>query len=100
MLLLILGFVLIYLVMVAQFRVLLSPFIVILTVPPCLLTGGLFGLVAAGEQLSMLSLLGFAVLMGTVVNNGMFVDCVNQLRRGGLSARCPGGPGRTACAPS
>ena len=87
MLLLILGFVLIYLVMVAQFQSLLSPFIVILTVPLAF-TGGLFGLVAAGEQLSMLSLLGFAVLMGTVVNNGIvFVDYVNQLRRGGLSKR-------------
>ena len=85
MLLLILGFVLIYLVMVAQFQSLLSPFIVILTVPLAF-TGGLFGLVAAGEQLSMLSLLGIAVLMGTVVNNGIvFVDYVNQLRRGGLS---------------
>lgn len=85
MLLLILGFVLIYLVMVAQFQSLLSPFIVILTVPLAF-TGGLFGLMAAGEQLSMLSLLGFAVLMGTVVNNGIvFVDYVNQLRRGGLS---------------
>lgn len=85
MLLLILGFVLIYLIMVAQFQSLLSPFIVILTVPLAF-TGGLFGLVAAGEQLSMLSLLGFAVLMGTVVNNGIvFVDYVNQLRRGGLS---------------
>lgn len=85
MLLLIFGFVLIYLVMVAQFQSLLSPFIVILTVPLAF-TGGLFGLVAAGEQLSMLSLLGFAVLMGTVVNNGIvFVDYVNQLRRGGLS---------------
>ena len=87
MLLLILGFVLIYLVMVAQFQSLLSPFIVILTVPLAF-TGGLFGLLAAGEQLSMLSLLGFAVLMGTVVNNGIvFVDYVNQLRRGGLGKR-------------
>ena len=42
----------------------------------------------AGEPLSMLSLMGFAVLMGTVVNNGIvFVDYVNQLRRGGLSKR-------------
>ena len=36
----------------------------------------------------MLSLMGFAVLMGTVVNNGIvFVDYVNQLRRGGLGKR-------------
>ena len=84
LLLLVLGFVLIYLVMVAQFQGLLSPFIIILTVPLAF-TGGLFGLIATGQQLNMLSLMGFAVLMGTVVNNGIvFVDYVNQLRRGGL----------------
>lgn len=87
MLLLVLGFFLIYLIMVAQFQSLLSPFIIIFTVPLAF-TGGLFGLLATGEQLSMLSLMGFAVLMGTVVNNGIvFVDYVNQLRRGGLSKR-------------
>lgn len=87
MLLLLLGFFLIYLIMVGQFQSLLSPFIIILTVPLAF-TGGLFGLLATGEQLTMLSLLGFAVLMGTVVNNGIvFVDYVNQLRRGGLSKR-------------
>lgn len=86
-LLLILGFILIYLVMVAQFQSLLSPFIIILTVPLAF-TGGLLGLLFAGEQLSLLSLMGFAVLMGTVVNNGIvFVDYVNQLRRGGLGKR-------------
>ncbi len=86
-LLLVLGFFLIYLIMVAQFQSLLSPLIIILTVPLAF-TGGLFGLLATGEQLTMLSLMGFAVLMGTVVNNGIvFVDYVNQLRRGGLSKR-------------
>lgn len=87
LLLLVLGFVLIYLVMMAQFQGLLSPFIIILTVPLAF-TGGLFGLICVGEQLSMLSMMGFAVLMGTVVNNGIvFVDYVNQLRRGGLDKR-------------
>lgn len=87
LLLLVLGFVLIYLVMVAQFQSLLSPFIIILTVPLAF-TGGFLGLTAAGEPLSMLALMGFAVLMGTVVNNGIvFVDYVNQLRRGGLEKR-------------
>ena len=87
MLLLIVGFVLIYLVMVAQFQSLLSPFIVIMTVPLAF-TGGFAALWLAGEQLSMMSLMGFAVLMGTVVNNGIvFVDYVNQLRRGGLGKR-------------
>lgn len=87
LLLLILGFVLIYLVMVAQFQSLLSPLIIILTVPLAF-TGGFFALTFAGEPLSMLSMMGFAVLMGTVVNNGIvFVDYVNQLRRGGLGKR-------------
>jgi HAE1 family hydrophobic/amphiphilic exporter-1 len=48
----------------------------------------MIGLIAAGQQLSMLSLMGFLVLMGTVVNNGIvFVDYVNQLRLGGLDKR-------------
>ncbi|MDO4502000.1 MAG: efflux RND transporter permease subunit [Coriobacteriia bacterium] len=87
LLMLLLGFVLIYLVMVAQFQNLLSPFIILFTVPLAF-TGGFLGLAATGEQLNMLSLMGFAVLMGTVVNNGIvFVDYVNQLRIGGLERR-------------
>ena len=82
-----LGALLVYLVMVAQFQSLLSPFIVIFTVPLAF-TGGMFGLVAFGEQLSIVSLLGFVMLMGTVVNNGIvFVDYVNQLRVSGMERR-------------
>ena len=77
----------VYLVMVAQFQSLLSPFIVLFTVPLAF-TGGLIGLMLYGEQLSMLSLMGFLVLMGTVVNNGIvFVDYTNQLRMGGMERR-------------
>ena len=40
------------------------------------------------QQLTMISLMGFIVLMGTVVNNGIvFVDYANQLRLGGLERR-------------
>lgn len=74
----------VYLVMVAQFQSLLSPFIVLFTIPLAF-TGGMLGLMAAGEQLSLISLMGFLVLMGVVVNNGIvFVDYANQLRIGGL----------------
>jgi len=74
----------IYLIMVAQFQSLLSPFIILFTIPLAF-TGGMLGLVIGGIQLSMLSLLGFVILMGTVVNNGIvFVDYVNQLRIGGM----------------
>ena len=77
----------VYLVMVAQFQSLLSPFIVLFTVPLAF-TGGLLGLLAAGQQLTMISLMGFIVLMGTVVNNGIvFVDYTNQLRMGGMDRR-------------
>ena len=77
----------IYLVMVAQFQSLLSPFIVMFTIPLAF-TGGMIGLIIANEQLSMLSLMGFLILMGTVVNNGIvFVDYTNQLRIGGMERR-------------
>ena len=72
----------VYFVMVAQFQSLLSPFIVLFTIPLAF-TGGMLGLMAAGEQLSLISLMGFLVLMGVVVNNGIvFVDYANQLRIG------------------
>ena len=77
----------VYLVMVAQFQSLLSPFIVLFTVPLAF-TGGLLGLLLTGQQLTMISMMGFIVLMGTVVNNGIvFVDYANQLRMGGMERR-------------
>ena len=86
-LLIALGCLFIYLVMVAQFQSLLSPFIVLFTIPLAF-TGGMIGLMIYGQQLSLLSLMGFAVLMGTVVNNGIvFVDYANQLRLGGMDRR-------------
>ena len=82
-----LGLLFIYLVMVAQFQSLLSPFIILFTVPLAF-TGGLIGLLIGQEQLSIMSLIGFLVLMGTVVNNGIvFVDYVNQLRIAGFEKR-------------
>ena len=82
-----LGLLFIYLVMVAQFQSLLSPFIILFTVPLAF-TGGLIGLLIGHEQLSIMSLIGFLVLMGTVVNNGIvFVDYVNQLRIAGFEKR-------------
>ncbi|MBP1581929.1 MAG: efflux RND transporter permease subunit, partial [Oscillospiraceae bacterium] len=83
-LMLLLGCAFIYLIMVAQFQSLLSPFIVLFTVPLAF-TGGMIALLLYGQSLSLLSLVGFVVLMGTVVNNGIvFVDYTNQLRIGGM----------------
>ncbi|MBR2189645.1 MAG: efflux RND transporter permease subunit [Eubacterium sp.] len=85
--LLLLGVLFIYLVMVAQFQSLLSPFIVLFTVPLAF-TGGMLGLMIARQPLSMLALMGFLILVGTVVNNGIvFVDYANQLRMGGMKRR-------------
>ncbi len=86
-LMILLAVVFIYLIMVAQFQDLTSPFIVLFTMPLAF-TGGLLLLWAAGMELSVISVLGFLVLAGVVVNNGIvFVDYVNQLRLGGMERR-------------
>lgn len=82
-----LAIVFIYLIMVAQFQSLLSPFIVIFTIPLAF-TGGLIALLISGQEMSMMALMGFLVLSGVVVNNGIvFVDYVNQLRLAGAEKR-------------
>lgn len=80
-----LAIVLIYLIMVAQFQSLLSPFIILFTIPLAF-TGGLLALVLTGNEISLIAMLGFLVLSGIVVNNGIvFVDYTNQLREKGLN---------------
>lgn len=77
----------IYLIMVAQFQSLLSPFIVMFTMPLAF-TGGLGALWITGEPLSVIAMLGFLILAGIVVNNGIvFVDYTNQLRLAGYGKR-------------
>ncbi|MCR5418399.1 MAG: efflux RND transporter permease subunit [Lachnospiraceae bacterium] len=86
-LMILLAIVFIYLIMVAQFQSLLSPFIVIFTIPLAF-TGGFLGLMLTGESLSMIAMMGFLILSGVVVNNGIvFVDYVNQLRLEGMEKR-------------
>lgn len=82
-----LAVVLIYLIMVAQFQSLLSPFIVMFTIPLAF-TGGLLLLWACGFELSAVAMMGFLVLAGVVVNNGIvFVDYANQMKESGLPQR-------------
>ena len=86
-LMILLAVVFIYLIMVAQFQSLLSPFIVMFTMPLAF-TGGLLALLIANESLSVIAMLGFLVLAGVVVNNGIvFVDYANQLRLEGMEKR-------------
>ena len=86
-LMILMGLAFIYLIMVAQFQSLLSPFIILFTVPLAF-TGGLIALWVTGEQISVMAMMGLVVLLGTVVNNGIvFVDYTNQLRKGGMERR-------------
>ena len=74
----------IYMIMVAQFQSLKSPFIVMFTIPLAF-TGGLLSLFMLGQNISIISMLGFLVLSGVVVNNGIvLIDYVNQLREEGI----------------
>ena len=87
LLMLVLGIILVYLVMVAQFQSLKSPFIVMFTIPLAF-TGGLFALAVTGKEISVISVVGFVMLCGIIVNNGIvLVDYINQLRLGGMEKR-------------
>ena len=84
MLLLLLAVILIYLIMVAQFQSFLSPFIVMFTIPLAF-TGGLLGLLITNNTISVISLIGFVMLSGIIVNNGIvLIDYINQLRADGM----------------
>ena len=86
-LMLLLGILLVYLVMVAQFQSLKSPFIVMFTIPLAF-TGGFLALLLCNMEVSVMSLIGFIMLTGIIVNNGIvLVDYVNQLRLEGMSRR-------------
>lgn len=79
-LMIMLAIVFIYLIMVAQFQSLKSPFIVMFTIPLAF-TGGLLALFFSGSEISLIAMLGFLMLAGIVVNNGIvFIDYTNQLR--------------------
>lgn len=86
-LMLLLAVIFIYLVMVAQFQSLLSPFIIMFTIPLAF-TGGLFVLYFTGNEVSVVAMIGFVMLAGIIVNNGIvMVDFINQLRRGGMEKK-------------
>ncbi len=87
LLMMLLGVILMYLIMVAQFQSLLSPFIILFTIPLAF-TGGFLGLWISGSDVSVIAMIGFVMLAGIIVNNGIvLVDYINQLRRGGMEKR-------------
>lgn len=82
-----LAVILIYLIMVAQFQSLKAPFLIMFTIPLAF-TGGLLALFITGKELSVISMVGFLVLAGIVVNNGIvLVDYINQLINSGKSKK-------------
>lgn len=87
LLMMLLAVILIYLIMVAQFQSLKSPFIIMFTIPLAF-TGGFFSLFFCGKAVSVIAMIGFVMLAGIIVNNGIvLVDYVNQLRREGMGKK-------------
>lgn len=86
-LMLVLALIFMYLIMVAQFQSLLSPFIIMFTIPLAF-TGGFLGLIISGSEVSVIALIGFVMLSGIIVNNGIvLVDYINQLRSEGMEKK-------------
>lgn len=86
-LMLLLAIAFMYLIMVAQFQSLKSPFIILFTIPMAF-TGGFLGLLIAGKDLSAIAMIGFVMLSGIIVNNGIvLVDTINQLMEQGYALR-------------
>ncbi len=76
-----------YLIMVAQFQSLLSPFIIMFTLPLAF-TGGFLALFLTNNEISVMGMMGFIMLAGIIVNNGIvLVDYINQLRERGMEKR-------------
>lgn len=87
LLMLLLAVIFVYLIMVAQFQSLLSPFIIMFTLPLAF-TGGFFALFITGSEVSVIALIGFVMLCGIIVNNGIvMVDYTNQLRQAGMEKK-------------
>lgn len=83
-LMMVVGVLFMYLIMVAQFQSLLSPFIILFTIPLAF-TGGFMGLYFSGSEVSVIAMIGFVMLAGIIVNNGIvLVDYINQLRASGV----------------
>ncbi|MFA5085643.1 MAG: efflux RND transporter permease subunit, partial [Candidatus Omnitrophota bacterium] len=85
MLLLILGIILVYMVMAAQFESLIDPLVVMFSVP-FTFTGVLLGFLITRTTLSVITFLGMVMLMGIVVNNAIvLVSYISILRQRGYS---------------
>lgn len=80
---LLLAVIFIYLIMVAQFQSLKLPFIIMFTIPLAF-TGGFLALLLFGKEVSVIAMLGFIMLAGVIVNNGIvLIEYITQARQEG-----------------
>ena len=81
---LLLSIALVYMLMAALFESLLNPLIIMFSLPMALV-GAILALVITGETLSVISMIGFIMLMGLVTKNAiLLVDYTNTLRGRGM----------------
>jgi len=84
---LVLGVVLVYIILAAQFESLIHPFTIMMSLPFAVI-GGIAGLLVANQFMSMMAMIGFIMLFGLVTKNGiLLVEFTNQLRHAGKATR-------------
>jgi HAE1 family hydrophobic/amphiphilic exporter-1 len=84
---LLLGVILIYMVLCAQFESLLDPLTIMISLPLSVI-GALSGLLLAQEYMTIFAMIGMIMLMGLVAKNGiLIVEFTNQLREEGRPTR-------------
>ncbi len=82
-----LAILLVYMIMASQFESFKHPFVIMFTIPLGLI-GVVLALLITGKPLSLVSLIGFVLLGGIAVNNGIvMVDYINQLKRKGIEKK-------------
>jgi hydrophobic/amphiphilic exporter-1 (mainly G- bacteria), HAE1 family len=84
---LVLGIILIYMILAAQFESLLDPVTIMLSLPLAVI-GAIGALLVVHEYMSIMAMIGMIMLAGLVTKNGiLIVEFTNQLREAGRSTR-------------